>query len=67
MAGRGGKKSRLRQVHIDGSGDMWGRAAAPRLRPAFAPGKLRHVIEAVLQAADHWYVELLTLATQGWG
>lgn len=50
---------------LDDEGNIWIRAAIPRLRSTFAPEKLKHIIGAALQAADHWYVKLLTLATQG--
>jgi hypothetical protein len=50
---------------LDDQGNIWIRGAILRLRSTFAPEKLKHIIGSVLQAADHWYVELLTLATQG--
>jgi hypothetical protein len=49
---------------LDDSGNVCIRAAIPR-DTTFAPlEKLRHIMGAVLQSADQWYLELLTLAMQ---
>ena len=50
---------------LDDDGVVWITAVVPRVEPLFRPKKLRDAMGAVLTAADHWYVELLTLATRG--
>ena len=50
---------------LDDQGNIWVRGVILRFRTAFAPEKLKHIIGAVLQAADHWYLKLLTKATGG--
>jgi len=62
---RNNAKALFSKFALDDEGNIWINGVTLRLRNAFAPEKLKHVIGAVLQAADHWYVELLTLATQG--
>ena len=50
---------------LDNEGNIWVRGVTLRFRPSFTPEKMKHAIGAVLQAADHWYVEKLNMATQG--
>lgn len=50
---------------IDPNGVVWIMAVVPRSETLFSPVRLEGAIAAVLAVADHYYVELLNLATKG--